>query len=172
MFARLAAVERRWAGAANSSPGAIGFLPFPMARFVTFLTDAVAAASGNWFLDIGAGPGSKCILAAALYDLEAHGIEIDPAMVTAAQENGAQVIQADALTFAGYGDYDILYLNRPAPGALGAELEQRIMAAAKPGAVLVAVNATGHPSWGCGWEPVCVEWDESSWVWRKLPVHS
>lgn len=160
-------------------PDYVGWMPYDLARFVMFLTDAVAAATrdprasgylGLYFLDVGAGPGTKVLLARELFDLEAAGIEIVPEHVAAAHVLGAHVLQCDARTYQGYHSHDIIYLNRPLQDLA---FEQHIMDSMRPGAVLISVNGMTRPP-APGWDGVAEEYDDGlpqgslvHGVWRK-----
>ena len=162
----LRAEEDRWRHTPADHADSVPWMPFDMARFVMFLTEAVAASPGPAFLDVGCGPGSKVRLATALFDLEAYGIEIDPKMVTRALECGVQAVHADALAWPAYNEADIVYLNRPMQGGSQASLEMQIMDRMAPGAVLISVNALLRPS-DFGWETIAAEWDARDGVWKK-----
>jgi trans-aconitate methyltransferase len=165
-LARVQAIEREWLGKGHhGAPECVPWMPLALSRFVMYLTDAVAAAPGTEFLEVGCGPGSKSLLAAALFDLDAGGFDIDPDMVAAALDNGANACVADALKYRAYYEPDILYLNKPLHLPLEADLERRIYEDMKPGAVLILCNAASRPP--DSWEPVTTEWDINSGVWRK-----
>jgi SAM-dependent methyltransferase len=101
------------------------------------------------FLDVGCGGGLKVVIAAQFFD-RAEGIEFDPGYAETARRTFAaldarrcSVIEGDALAFAGYGDYDVIYLYRPMRNdALQAALEARIVAMARPGTVILAPFGT------------------------------
>jgi SAM-dependent methyltransferase len=168
-LAAIRAEERDWSimWPRQADPGYVGFMPFNLARFVMFLTDAVSEAPGDRFLDVGCGPGTKVLLAAMLYDLDAAGIDILPMYISAARAHGVPATYMDAREFNGYADFDIVYLNRPVKGDGQAKLEAQIMNAMRPGAVLMLMNGVYHPGQQLGWEPVAEEWDTLDGVWRK-----
>lgn len=112
------------------------------------------------FLDVGCGGGLK-VLTAFRYFPETHGFDFDPAYVDAANDLLAKddglsyrVFEHDALTFEGYGDYDVIYFYRPiSEESLLIEMEQAIAAQARPGTVLVAPYVSfpaRHEALGCG----------------------
>jgi SAM-dependent methyltransferase len=97
------------------------------------------------FIDIGCGGGTKVILGAQMFS-RADGLEYDPAYAAAARRvmdlldaRRCRIIEGDALVFDDYGAYDVLYMYRPIrdPDRL-IELETRVLALARPGAVLIA----------------------------------
>lgn len=97
------------------------------------------------FLDVGCGGGTK-VFAATRFFAQSDGLELDPGYADAARRTlhmiGASrstIIQADALTFGAYSDYDVIYFYRPLrTDALLAEMELRIIETARPGTILVA----------------------------------
>ncbi|MBE3639613.1 methyltransferase domain-containing protein [Mangrovicoccus algicola] len=111
------------------------------------------------FLDIGCGAGLKVISAAPYFD-RCAGLEYDPGYAARARglfaglpHDRCRVIEGDALSFAGYGDFDVLYFFRPMrDDATLARLEARIAAGARPGTLLVApyrIFATRAADLGC-----------------------
>lgn len=162
---RVQAIERQWLGTGVRGTECVPWMPLAISRFVCYLTDAVGAASGTEFLEVGCGPGTKSMLATALFDLEAYGFDIDPDMVRAAQDNGANACVADALEYPAYGQPDILFVNKPLHLPLEVTLERKVFEDMKPGAVLILTNAADRPP--RDWEPVAAEWDTNSGVWRK-----
>ena len=112
------------------------------------------------FLDVGCGCGLK-VLSAVRFSREAHGLDYQQSYVDVAQNligalrcEQADVFQADALTFEGYDDYDVIYFYRPmADDEKMIALERRIVETAKPGTVLIAPYlgfAARHVELGCG----------------------
>lgn len=96
------------------------------------------------FLDVGCGGGVKVLMARAFFE-RCEGIELDPGYAEAARRllaglaPAARVHETDALTFEGYGDYEVVYFYKPIrePEPLR-DLERRIAAQARPGTVLIA----------------------------------
>jgi len=97
------------------------------------------------FLDVGCGGGTK-ILAATRYFRQADGLEYDQGYAESARRSlqiigltNSTVFHADALVFDAYSDYDVIYFYRPLRSDAHLEtLEQRIIALARPGTILVA----------------------------------
>ena len=97
------------------------------------------------FLDVGCGGGLK-VLCALRYFKNADGLDYQQSYVETAQHllEGAnattsKAFQADALTFDGYGEYDVIYFYRPLRDiAKIVEMEQRIVDQARPGTILIA----------------------------------
>ncbi len=145
-----------------------GDIPLAMGEYLAHmhaarrLRRAMAGPEPDRFLDVGCGVGLK-VLAAAEYFDQADGLELDPALAAAAQDllarvhnaHGAlsaeqtpwamshigragAVFCADALQFADYGLYDLIYAYRPiADARLRHALEDRIVAQAKPDCLLI-----------------------------------
>ncbi|MEM1437177.1 MAG: class I SAM-dependent methyltransferase [Pseudomonadota bacterium] len=97
------------------------------------------------FLDVGCGIGIK-VLSAFRFFSEAAGLELDQGYAAAARRvldgaglGSAPVFEANALTFSGYGDYEVVYFFKPLRDPeLLIELERRIATAVRPGTVLIA----------------------------------
>lgn len=177
LLRELDSTERAWNSRSIHYPreDAVPFLPYPMPQFISLLTDAVMSAPvrmdgpGDFrrsrFLDVGAGVGTKMRLATAMFGLESYGIELVPEMVAEAQARGLDVTVCDAFSYGGYDGYDIVYLNRPST-QMGT-LEHLIMAAMRPRAVLMLVNARTDPGRE-GWTLVAQEYGEPvAGVWVK-----
>lgn len=159
-------IEREWMGrGVDSSRLYLPWMPYSISRFVMYLTDAMGVAPGNMFLEVGCGPGSKCLLAEKLFGLDAAGFDRVQEYVDAAQANGVAAICVDAFDYPQYSAWDIVYVNKPCHGPLEAKLENLIFDQMKPGAVLILCNAATRPP--VDWEPVAAEWDMNSGVWRK-----
>ena len=136
---------------ASADRGAYADIPLDPARFVeaahlAYRLRLATKTSRPWrFLDVGCGGGVKLALAADFFD-EAVGIEIDPGYAEAASRSLAamrahrcRVELADALTFGGYGDFDVIYFYQPMHEASGLlELERRILAGSRNDAILIA----------------------------------
>ncbi len=122
----------------------------PMSQFMALMHIAqrIALAQGRAsplrFLDVGCGSGSKLLAAATLFD-RADGLELDRVYVEQAQNllrharhDRARVMQGDALSFDGYGDYDVIYFYEPIRNTeLQVQLDRRIFATARKGTILV-----------------------------------
>jgi trans-aconitate methyltransferase len=171
LLRRLQAQEAKWALRKIDYPreDAVGFIPYGIPQFVVLLIDALAACRGRpSFLDVGCGPGTKCQIAAAFF-VRAHGIDLDPEMIAEAKARGASDVTAevaDAFTWDRYGEFAIVYVNRPS--TLQDKLEKRVCDLMAPGAVLIACNWRNDPATLAGFELVAQEWGEPvRGVWRK-----
>lgn len=112
------------------------------------------------FLDVGCGGGLKVYSALRYFD-KGYGFDLDKGYVEAGQrffamdeEAEGHIFENDALTFEGYGDFDVIYFYRPiSDEALLCDLERRIADNARPGTILVAPYITfpqRHESLACG----------------------
>ncbi len=141
-------------------------IPLRNSRFLHHVHAAyrVALAQGRpapvRFLDVGCGGGMKVLLAAEFFAC-ADGLEYDPGYAATARQVldragrlPSQVVQGDALTFDGYGDYDVIYFYQPMQSPEGLiALEQRIATLARPGTILIApygLFSDRAQSLGCG----------------------
>jgi trans-aconitate methyltransferase len=122
------------------------WMPFSWPEYVALVAEALPEAQGDTFLDIGAGVGTKMMLAEEIFGLDVHGVERVPEYVKEARSRGMTVDEADALTWNGYGNHDIVFFNRPFfDASLQAQLEERVWQEMKPGAVVIAVNLLSPP---------------------------
>ena len=93
--------------------GRYGFVPYKIDDFIELLAEAwlLQPSGDKKFLDVGAGIGTKVLLADVLFD--SNGIEIDPFYVDMAHRLGVKVDEQNALEFQGYSDYDFIYFFVP-----------------------------------------------------------
>lgn len=141
-------------------------IPLPPSRFLGHAHAAYRVALAQHrsgplrFLDVGCGGGIKVLLAAEFF-CRADGLEYDAGYVATARQVldragrlPSRVIHGDALTFDGYGDYDVLYFYQPMKTPEGLQaLESRIATQARPGTILIApygMFADRAKSLGCG----------------------
>lgn len=131
--------------------GCFADIPMPIRQFETLMRAAyrIALAQGRTgalrFLDVGCGGGTK-MFAASRFFAQCDGLEYDPGYAAAARRTlrtiGAvrcRVLEGDALTFDGYGGYDVIYFYRPmTDDALLDRMERRIFGQVPPGTILVA----------------------------------
>lgn len=131
-------------------------IPYPMYRFSQTIGAAhrVCLALRRQrplrFLDVGCGGGTKVLAAATCFDL-CDGLEYDERSVAAGSRfldilapERCRLIHGDALRFADYGSYDVIYFYRPMKDSRKlAEMEDRILSQATPGTVLLKVGISG-----------------------------
>jgi 2-polyprenyl-3-methyl-5-hydroxy-6-metoxy-1,4-benzoquinol methylase len=97
------------------------------------------------FLDVGCGGGTKLLAAASMFH-QVCGLELDPIyleqarrLLALARQGRCQVEAGDALTYDGYGRFDVIYLYEPIREAEPElALERRIFAQCRPGCVVIA----------------------------------
>ena len=96
------------------------------------------------FIDIGCGGGLKVVLAAQVFAV-AEGLDYDAGYVAAANRNLAAMraarccaFLADGMIFAGYADYQVLYLYAPMYEPELLTLETIVAQAARPGAIVIS----------------------------------
>lgn len=122
------------------------WMPYQPADFIGIIWEALPEMTGNYFLDVGCGPGTKMSIASELFGLDVQGVEIDAEMAAEASKLfPGRIHQGDALLRSQffYDSHDFIWLYRPFRDAAHERfLENKIIAAMKPGAILA----------GSGWE--------------------
>lgn len=96
------------------------------------------------FLDVGSGVSVKVLQAAEFFE-RAEGLEYEPELAAIGDRlvqgggyTGCRVRHGDALTFDGYGDFDVIYAYKPMHDMeMLSAMEARIVAQARPGTILV-----------------------------------
>ena len=136
-----------------------GCHPYRLADFLTLLFQAQRAlelihgaegAKAAKFLDVGCGVGTKVYLAGVIH-WGAHGIENDATVAEFASQFVAdipscRIMATEALTFADYGDYDVIFFYRPLRDEwLQEQLEATIYAQAREGCVLLPMYPICEP---------------------------
>ncbi|GLS88726.1 hypothetical protein GCM10010873_37000 [Cypionkella aquatica] len=133
----------------HDAPGHHGDLPYPASDFLRYAMAArrICLAMGKHqpaFLDVGCGIGSKLVLASELFartdglEYEAGHAAIAQAMMQRIGARATTIFHADALSFAAYGAYDVLYAYKPMYGAGLEQMEARLIGQARPGTLLIA----------------------------------
>ena len=163
-------IERKWEPAGQDAGGNADIRPWQPVRELTgedryspwvpygipgFLRLALialeAADPGNLrFLEVGCGPGTKMMLARDILGLDVHGIERDQAYAAQWEALGIQAEMTDAMTWDGYGNYGLVWVNRPLRSqVMEAGLEAIVRSGMAPGAVLAGANLVTRPppSW-------------------------
>jgi SAM-dependent methyltransferase len=144
------------------------WMPSDVAQYLVLLIEAMAEASGDRFLEVGCGPGTKMLLARDLFGLDVKGFDRVPEYVAAAREHGLDVVLHDALHYPGYRDFDIVFLNRPCrEPVLERELERTVWAQMRRGAVLIEMNCEMRPPEE-RWLIITDDWESKRGIWYKL----
>jgi len=143
------------------------WMPSDRAQFLVLLAEAVTEAPGDRFLEIGAGIGTRMLLAQQIFGLEVHGIERVPEYAAQGGELGLDHLEVmDAATYDEYGKHDIVFFNRPFQnGLMQHELEQKVWAEMASGAVVIAMNLLAPPP--PGWILCVDDWEARRGVWIK-----
>lgn len=149
--------------AARNTP----WMPFNLFDFAALLLEAVPLIPDTArFLDVGAGPGSKMVLARDVFGLDVHGIEILDELAAIGRAAGVPVQTADADDWAEYEKFDCIWLNRPMRDREAEQfLEDRIWREAEPGTVVLAANTQTRPPQS--WIIISDSWDDlrrGAWV--------
>jgi SAM-dependent methyltransferase len=153
----------------SADPRYLPWMPFQIPEFVALLAEAIPATPGTRFLGIGAGPGTKELLARDIFGLDPTCLEINPELAAVAQAAGMDVVVGDALDFTGYGAYDLIWFYRPVRDPdLQAALEKAVWDGMSPGAVAVCAALESPPPQARFW-PVLEDLDRPRGIWCKLP---
>lgn len=169
MIATVTALDAEWrksAAGRDNLPVYLPWMPFPAYDFVALVTEALPETYGDRFLDIGAGIGTKMLLAEEIFGLDVRGVERVPEYVKQARERGLVIAEANALGWDGYGDYDLIFFNRPFYDTdQQAQLEQQVWEDMKSGAVVIAANLLSPPP--RSWFPVLDDGEVRRWIMQK-----
>ena len=161
-------LEAEWAhrrDAGYDDPACLPWMPFSWPAFVALVAEALPEVGGDRFLEVGCGPGSKMILADAIFGLSTRGVERVPEYVKAARQQGLIVTETDALAYDGYGDADLVFFNRAfADQEKELQLEATVYDKMKPGAVVIAVNVLAPP---VSWYLVLDDNEVRRWIYQK-----
>jgi trans-aconitate methyltransferase len=163
-------LDREWMGRTaigRDDPARyLPWMPFSWPDFIALVSEALPETTGDKFLDIGAGVGTKMMLAEEIFGLDVQGIERVSEYVKEARSRGLTIIEADALGWDGYGDFDIIFFNRPFFNQeMQAELEKQVWTDMKPGAVVVGVNLLVPPP--APWYLILDDSEVRRWVMQK-----
>ena len=108
------------------------------------------------------------LLARELFGLDVAGIEVNPVYAGRAADLGLDVVVADALDYARYGEADLIWLYRPCRDPdTEAALEKVIWDAMAPGAVIFGDALESPPPPSRFW-PVLEDIGTPRGIWRKL----
>jgi 2-polyprenyl-3-methyl-5-hydroxy-6-metoxy-1,4-benzoquinol methylase len=165
-------ISRSWTNRSiPDDPRHVPWMPYQIFDFLALLLEAIPDISGDRFLDIGAGAGPYMLLAREIAGLDVHGFDISDEMTHAARMADLDVETADAVTWSGYGDYDLIWFNRPLRDReMQAALEQRVWMETAPGTVVMCANLEAPPP-SAQWFPVLDDWDGGRrGIWLKPPA--
>jgi trans-aconitate methyltransferase len=142
------------------------WMPFPLHDFIALVAEALPESTGDTFLEVGCGPGTRMRLARDIFGLEVTGIDRVPEYVDAALQQGLDAEVADALGWDGYGKFDIVWFNRPfRDPALQRQLEAQVWNDVRPGAVVICANLESPPP--RTWWPVLDDREVRRWIAQK-----
>jgi SAM-dependent methyltransferase len=153
-------------GTVGSSPNT-GWMPFNLFDFGSLLFESLALIPGDGrFLDVGAGPGSKMLIARDVYGLDVAGFDVLDFIAAIGRDAGLPVQTADADDWTGYEKFDCVWVNRPVRDRkIEQFLEARIWQEMADGAVAMVANTETRPPQD--WIIVSDQWDDlrrGAWV--------
>ena len=167
-------VDRKWVGAvpAAGDETHTPWMPFQLFAFIALLAEAMPEitlpADGRrpLMLEIGAGPGTKMLIARELFGLDVRGIERTDEYAAAARSMGLPVVTADAAAWADFSA-ELIWFNRVfREPAAELALEARLYELAPPGTVVMCANLESRPP--MSWYPVLDSWaGERRGIWQK-----
>ena len=128
-------------------------IPLPMGKFSKMIAAAHRLCLAQQkdrplkFLDVGSGGGTKVLAATTCFD-HCDGIEYEQSTVETGAKllkllspSNCRLIHGDALVFADYAHYDVIYFYRPLVNFdKMVEMEQRIISQARPGTILLVAG--------------------------------
>jgi SAM-dependent methyltransferase len=146
---------------ARHNPVTTPWMPYQPADFIGILWECLPELTGKVFLDVGCGPGTKMRIAQDLLGFDVFGVEVDEEMAAEARKvfkalRPNRIRTGDALGYSEhwYGDFDLVWLYRPFRDPFKEhDLEQKIMTALKPGAILAGSSWETDPGM-LGWQPI------------------
>ena len=133
-------LEQAWLpGAYPESERFHGYEPLAIPVFLRGMRE-LGPADGRRLLEVGCGIGTKLVLARALGWHDLTGIESHRPYLEAARRlcpwPEVELVEADALDFDRYGDFDVVFMYRPLVRTEEQrQLEQAVAAAMRPGAL-------------------------------------
>ena len=150
----------------TEQPRFLPWMPFPIPAFISLLAEAYPELEGDRFLEVGCGPGSKMLIAEEMFLLDVRGFDRVPAYIDAAREAGLKAEVADALTYEHYGEFDVIWLNRPFRDQLPEyQTETKVWEDMRPGAVVMCANLEYPPP--SQWPLILDDWERRRGIWVK-----
>jgi len=142
------------------------WMPFEIHAFIALVAEALPELQGGKFLEVGCGIGTRMKVARDFFGLDVHGFDRVPEYVQQAKNLDLDAWEADALEYEGYGDYNVLWFNRPfRDQALQAQLEERVWGRMRSGAVVICANLNEKPP--PEWFIVLDDWEVRRGIWQK-----
>lgn len=142
------------------------WMPFPLFDFIALVAEALPELQGPQFLEIGCGIGTRMKVAKEFFGLHVQGFDRVPAYVEQAVKLALDTEEADALEYDGYGKFDLIWFNRPFNDQkLQVQLEEKVWADMRPGAVVIAANLLNQPP--SNWWLVLDDWEVRRGIWQK-----
>lgn len=150
----------------RDNPDCTPWMPFPMFDFIALTAEALQETRGDRFLEVGCGPGTRMLLAREIYGFDVTGIERTAAYAERGHQLGLKIEVADAMAWKGYGNFDLVWFNRPfRDRSLQRQLEAKIWDALSPGAVVMCANLENPPP--SSWILVLDDWEIRRGIWQK-----
>lgn len=128
----------------DSALDCFGWAPYDLDEFDRLLGIAARAATGNRFIDVGCGIGTKCLLARE-HGLDVYGIDRIQGYVDRARELGVNAEVADVRGWPRYRDFDIVYVSHPMRPDPESVFEVWLHDQMSPGSVLVTLRGSVIP---------------------------
>ena len=163
-----AELDRQWMTpeSGRDDPRCTPWMPFPVHDFIALVAEALPETSGDRFLEIGCGIGTRMLVAQAVFGLEVSGIERVPEYARAAAELGLDVQVTDALGWGGYSKPDLIWFNRPFRDPVQQrQLEMQVWQDAAPDTVIICANLENTPP--PDWWLVLDDREVRRWIVRK-----
>lgn len=163
-----ARLDREWmrSPAGRDDARSTPWMPFPVYDFLALVAEALPESTGDRFLEVGCGIGTRMMLARDVFGLDVRGFDRVPEYVAQAQQLGCPAEVADALGYEGYGKADILWFNRPfSDKDTQRRLERQVWADMASGAVVICANLQLPPP--VDWWPVLDDHEVRRWIVQK-----
>jgi len=142
------------------------WMPFEVYAFIALVAEALPEIQGTRFLEIGCGIGTRMKVAQEFFGLDVHGIDRVPEYIAQAKTLGLSADEADAMQWAGFGLYDLIWFNRPFNDAhLQSALEDRVWREMRSGGVVICANLLDKPP--DSWYLILDDWEVRRGIWAK-----
>jgi hypothetical protein len=162
-------LDRAWLASPAGRDGSgryTPWMPFPLFDFIAMTAEALPDIQGPRFLEIGCGIGTRMLIAQEVFGLDVQGIDRVPEYLDEAAKLRMDVLEIDAMDFSEYGEYDLLWFNRPfLDPALQLLLEAKVWNEMRSGGVVMCANLEAKPP--PTWWIVLDDWEVRRGIWRK-----